>query len=116
MRRCANSTQFSDRPVAGPAANRTTPKSSSILNGVLRVAVATRLGVQGHSNLTDHHCGRCLPLSRNMITLDAALSTSKLEAVEYDLEFFWHLGDRIKQHAERRNDSLDCHPLQKYAR
>ena len=41
--------------------------------------------MQGHSNLTDHHCRRWLQLSRDMITFDAALPTSKLEAVEYDL-------------------------------
>ena len=40
--------------------------------------------MQGHSNLTDHHCGRWLQLSRNMIAFDAALPTSKLEAVEPD--------------------------------
>ena len=40
--------------------------------------------MQGHSNLTDHHCGRWLQLSRDMITFDAALPTSKLEAVEPD--------------------------------
>ena len=40
--------------------------------------------MQGHSNLTDHHCRRWLQLSRDMITFDAALPTSKLEAVEHD--------------------------------
>ena len=40
--------------------------------------------MQGHSNLTDHHCVRWLQLSRDMITFDAALPTSKLEAVEPD--------------------------------
>ena len=50
----------------------------------LSECLATRFGVQGHSNLTDHHCGRWLELSRDMITFDAALPTSKLEAVEHD--------------------------------
>ena len=36
----------------------------------------------GHASVTR---SRTLVLSRNMITFDAALSTSKLEAVEYDL-------------------------------
>ena len=85
MRRWANSTRFFRSTRCRPGCEPNDPQVVEYTQWGRERAVATPFGVQGHSNLTNHHCGRCLRLSRNMITFDAALSTSKLEAVEYDL-------------------------------
>ena len=85
MRRWANSTRFFRSTRCRPGCEPNDPQVVEYTQWGRERAVATPFGVQGHSNLTNHHCGRCLRLSRNMITFDAALSTSKLKAVEYDL-------------------------------
>lgn len=85
MRRYAKSTRFFRSTRCRQGCEPNDPQVVEYTQWGRERAVATPFGVQGHSNLTNHHCGRCLRLSRNMITFDAALSTSKLEAVEYDL-------------------------------
>ena len=85
MRRYANSTRFFRSTPCRPGCEPNDPQVVGYTQWGRESAVATRFGVQGHSNLTDHHCRRWLQLSRDMITFDAALPTSKLEAVEYDL-------------------------------
>ena len=80
MRRWANSTRFFRSTRCRPGCEPNDPQVVEYTQWGRERAVATPFGVQGHSNLTNHHCGRCLRLSRNMITFDAALSTSKRAA------------------------------------